>query len=108
MGPMQTLSQKSFKTPWPPLYHFISRDEDEEPEKSSRPLSPVRAPGEDLPYRVEVLGEDAKAVEQTLALTANGSIGYAAYYEATREYPDRCVILRHKNRIVARWNPTET
>ncbi|HXR95971.1 MAG TPA: hypothetical protein VN718_08830 [Rhizomicrobium sp.] len=64
--------------------------------------------GEDLPYRVEVWSEDYRSVEQTLAMTANGSIGYAAYYEATREYPDRYVVLRHKNRIVARWNPPES
>jgi len=39
-----------------------------------------------------------------LAVTANGSIGYAAYYAATREFPDRYVTLRHKNSIVSRWN----
>ena len=63
--------------------------------------------GEDLPFRVEVWSKDCTMVDQTLAMTANGSIGYAAYYEATREYPDRYVVLRHKSRIVARWNPPE-
>jgi len=63
------------------------------------------AGGEDLPYKVEVWDEEKKVVEQKLAITANASIGYAAYYEATKEFPDRFVTLRHKNRTVARWNP---
>ena len=61
--------------------------------------------GDDLPYKVEVWDEESRAVEQTLAITANGSIGYAAYYEATKEFPTRYITLRHKNRVVARWNP---
>jgi len=60
--------------------------------------------GEELHYVVEVWDDKGDLVEQTLAITANGSIGYAAYYEATREFPARYVTLRHKNRIVARWN----
>ncbi|HEX4637594.1 MAG TPA: hypothetical protein VH189_15525 [Rhizomicrobium sp.] len=63
--------------------------------------------GEDLAYKVEVWNEDRTAVDQIVAMTANGSIGYAAYYEATKEYPHHYVTLRHKNRIVARWNPLE-
>lgn len=59
---------------------------------------------EDLPYKVELWDLDKKAVEQVLAVTASGSIGYAAYYAAAREYPDRYVTLKHKNRIVARSN----
>ena|SRR5579871_2244694 len=59
---------------------------------------------EDLPYRVELWDESKNSVEQVLAVTANGSIGFAAYYAATREHPDRYVTLRHKNSVVARWN----
>ena len=59
---------------------------------------------EDLPYKVELWDIDKKIVEQVLAVTASGSIGYAAYYAAAREYPDRYVTLRHKNGIVARYN----
>ena len=62
------------------------------------------ADGEDLPYKVELWDETRISVEQVLAVTANGSIGYAAYYAATREHPDRYITLRHKNRIVSRWN----
>jgi len=43
-------------------------------------------------------------VEQVLAVTANGSIGYAAYFAATREFPHRYITLRHKTGIISRWN----
>lgn len=59
---------------------------------------------DDLPYRVELWDETRMAVEQVLAVTAHGSIGYAAYYAATREYPDRYITLRHRHRTVARSN----
>ena len=59
---------------------------------------------ENLPYKVELWDVDKKSVEQILAVTASGSIGYAAYYAAAREFPDRYVTLRHKNGIVARSN----
>jgi hypothetical protein len=60
------------------------------------------AAGEDLPYKVELWDKDKKTVEQVLAVTANSSIGYAAYYAAAREYPDRYVTLRHKTSIISR------
>jgi hypothetical protein len=60
-----------------------------------------------LPYKVELWDEAKGSVEQVLAVTANGSIGYAAYYAAVREYPHRYVTLRHKNSIVSRSNPPE-
>lgn len=59
---------------------------------------------EDLPYKVELWDADKKAVEQVLAVTANSSIGYAAYYAATREFANRFVTLRHKGSILIRWN----
>jgi len=62
------------------------------------------APHEDLPYRVELWDSTKRIVEIVLAVTANSSIGYAAYFAATREYPDRFVTLRHKNRTVAKIN----
>jgi hypothetical protein len=66
------------------------------------PLGQGASPGEDLPFKIELWDQAKKAVEQVLAVTANGSIGYAAYFAATREYPDRYITLRHKNRTVAR------
>jgi hypothetical protein len=87
----------------PVAYFGQEGDSDDDPrldsQRGKRPES-----GEELHYVVEVWDDKGGMVEQTLAITANGSIGYAAYYEATREFPGRYVTLRHKNRIVARWN----
>ncbi|HEX9322612.1 MAG TPA: hypothetical protein VF913_10900 [Xanthobacteraceae bacterium] len=80
----------------------VGDPEDDGPDATS--LGPVPVEREDLPYRVELWDEARVSVEQVLAVTANGSIGYAAYYAATREFPERYVTLRHKNRIVSRWN----
>ncbi|HZP79438.1 MAG TPA: hypothetical protein VFB45_25110 [Pseudolabrys sp.] len=63
-----------------------------------------KSDNEDLPYKVELWDERRASVEQVLAVTASGSIGYAAYYAATREFPHRYITLRHKNSIVSRWN----
>ena len=68
------------------------------------PSRPVPADRDELPYKVEIWNETGAAVEQIVAVTANASIGYAAYYAATREYPDRHITLRHKNSVVARWS----
>src|SRR3954464_6350917 len=78
-----------------------------DPENSDRDRAAAArgsAPHEDLPYRVELWDAARQAVEIVLAVTANSSIGYAAYFAATREYPDRFVTLRHKNRTVAKTN----
>jgi hypothetical protein len=68
------------------------------------PPRPSPADREDLPYKVEIWNEAGASVEQIVAVTANASIGYAAYYAATREYPDRHITLRHKSSVVARWS----
>ncbi len=68
------------------------------------PSRPEPADREDLPYKIEIWNETGVSVEQVVAVTANASIGYAAYYAATREYPDRHITLRHKNSVVARWS----
>lgn len=60
--------------------------------------------GEDFPYKVELWNEARTSVEQVLAITANASIGYSAFYAAARDYFDRYITLRHKNSIVNRWN----
>ena len=59
---------------------------------------------EHLPYRVELWNEGRTAVEQVLAMTANASIGYSAFYAAARDHFDRYITLRHKGSIVNRWN----
>jgi hypothetical protein len=85
-------------------YKLISGDGPEDEFRSPRQRGRAISGREDLPYRVELWDEAKTGVEQVLALTANGSIGYAAYYAATREYPDRYITLRHKQSIVSRWN----
>ena len=90
--------------PQPALYRLApGRDGDGEGARQLRP-APKGVNHEDLPYKVEVWNEAGTSVEQILAVTANASIGYAAYYAATREFSDRTVTLRHKNSIISRWN----
>lgn len=72
------------------------------------PFNQVPSEAEDLPYKVELWDKAKLVVEQVLAVTANGSIGYAAYYAATREFPERHITLRHKGKMVSSWNgPSE-
>jgi hypothetical protein len=68
---------------------------------SGKPSGQAR---EDLPYRVELWDHPAASVEQILAATKSSAIGFAAYYQASQEFPDRTITLRHKNSVVARWN----
>ena len=58
---------------------------------------------EDLAYKVELWDAAGEVVEQVLAVTSSPSIGYAAYYAATREFPDAVITLRHKNSVMSRW-----
>jgi hypothetical protein len=92
-----------------PLHRYrLGSENDPEDESRRQPRSGRHAAAsEDLPYRVELWDEAKESVELVLAVTAHGSIGYAAYYAATREYPQRYVTLRHKSRTVARWNGPE-
>lgn len=62
------------------------------------------ADGEDLAYKVEVWDAGGESVEQVLAVTSSPSIGYAAYYAATREFPESVITLRHKNSVMSRWS----
>lgn len=66
-------------------------------------FTPERNPGEELPYKVELWNTNGTSVDLILAVTASPSIGYAAYYAATREHPNRHITLRHKNSIISRW-----
>ncbi len=59
---------------------------------------------EDLHYKIEIWDANQEWVEQVLAVTASASIGYAAYFAATREFPNRVITLRHKNSVISRWN----
>lgn len=61
------------------------------------------AEGEDFPYKVEIWDEKGLSIEQVVAVSLSASIGYAAYYAATREFPGHVIILRHKGGIMSRW-----
>jgi len=93
--------------PHPVTYRFASGHDPDDDARKPVAYDRETAGREDLPYRVELWDEAKKSVELVLAVTANGSIGYAAYYAATREYPNRYLTLRHKNTTVARWNGPE-
>jgi hypothetical protein len=88
-----------------PAYRLGSAGDDPQDTGTGRPAgeaTPVEH--EDLPFKVELWDDARVSVEQVLAVTASGSIGYAAYYAATREYPDRYITLRHRNSILSKWN----
>lgn len=59
--------------------------------------------GADFSYRVEVWDVTGAFVEQVVAVSVSPAIGYAAYYAATAEFPERAITLRHKNHIISRW-----
>jgi hypothetical protein len=87
-----------------PRYRFVPDDFPGDPARKATRSDQATAGREDLPYKVELWDISRSSVELVLAVTANGSIGYAAYYAAAREYPDRYVTLRHKNNIISRSN----
>jgi hypothetical protein len=86
------------------LLHLGPSGDREDGVPRSNPTRPVPVDREDLPYKVEIWNEPGASVERVIAVTANASIGYATYYAAIREYPDRHITLRHKNSVVARWS----
>lgn len=72
--------------------------------KTPPPPGRFQNDADDLPYSVELWSPDQKVLEQVVAVSASPSIGYAAYYAATREYPGRVIVLRHLDRIISRWD----
>ena len=83
---------------------LVAGGDPEDGDPGRQPSRPIPGAREDLPYKVEIWNEAGAAVEHVVAVTANASIGYAAYYAATREFPDRHITLRHKSSVVARWS----
>jgi hypothetical protein len=76
------------------------------------PSRPVPVDREDLPYKVEIWYETGASVEQIVAVTANASIGYAAWHTdigirraqihaAQKEHPEARILLRRGTRTVA-------
>lgn len=88
-------------------YRFVPDDVPGDPTRKPARFDQSIGGREDLPYKVELWDPSGSSVELVLAVTASGSIGYAAYYAASREYPDRYVTLRYKNNIISRSNPPQ-
>jgi hypothetical protein len=86
------------------ILRLVPAGDREDDNHEAQPSAPVPAEREDLPYKVEIWNKAGASVEQVVAVTASANIGYAAYYAATREFPDRQITLRHKNSIIARWH----
>ena len=88
-----------------PSVHQLHSPDDpmDEGEGTRPPAGGFPREGEDFAYRVEVWDEAGKVVEQLVAVSISPAIGYAAYYAATREYPDRVITLRHKASVLSRW-----
>jgi hypothetical protein len=80
-----------------------SRDEGDRGPPFGRGLDPFAGEGDDLPYKVEVWDDTGVYPERVVAVSANPSIGYAAYYAAAREFPGRVITLRHRGEILSRW-----
>ena len=102
--PMSSIVVLPTRSPGLPVSYRLSPGDDAGDGQRKPTLDPPAAAREDLPYRVELWDPSKRPVDQVLAVTASGSIGYAAFYGATREYPDRYITLRHKNSIISRWN----
>jgi hypothetical protein len=86
------------------VLHRLAPPGDDEGDTNQASGPSQSAQREELPYRVELWDANKATVEQVLAVTRNGSIGYAAYYEATRQFPNRYITLRHKGRVLSRFN----
>jgi hypothetical protein len=97
-------SRSVIRPAWPVKYRLSAPDEAGDGAAGARPDPTHPSQHEDLPYRVELWDAAKSTLELLLAVTASGSIGYAAYHAATREFPDRFIVLRHKDAVLARWN----
>jgi hypothetical protein len=104
---ISSIRPRPLTSPPPFAYRLLPGDGAEDGSSKVPRFDQPTTPHEDLPYKVELWDETKTSVEQVLAVTANGSIGYAAYYAAAREYPNRYVTLRHRNNVVSRSNPPE-
>lgn len=84
-------------------YRLHTGDDDADAAAAAASFGHDPVENEDLPYKVEVWDAAGQYVEQVVAISANPSIGFAAYYAAAREFPGRDVTLRHRDRVLSRW-----
>ncbi len=83
---------------------FSSFDDDGDARPGRWPSRASPAAREELPFAVELWDDARQKVETLLAVAAHGTIAYAAFYSAAREYPHRYITLRHNNQILTRWS----
>ena len=82
------------------IWRLASAD-DPKDQQAGRLSKPIRTDEDEFPYRVEIRNYTGDIVEQTLAITKSRAIGFAAYYTALEELPDRLITLRAKGVILA-------
>ena len=75
------------------------------PERTARiGGDPAVAPPDELSFRIELWDAAKSRVEAVLAELSHGSIAYAAYHAAVRDYPERYLTLRQHGRILSSCN----
>lgn len=83
--------------------YFGAPDEPPEGGEGGPPGQGVGEGHDPLPYRVEVWDETGAYVEQVVALTANRSVGWAAYFATKEQFPSRCITFRDPYGELSRW-----
>jgi hypothetical protein len=82
------------------------------PHGGGKPGAPVpAAPADDLAadlaeleFRLHLWTRSGERIEQLLAATRNGSMGYAVLYAAAKEYTERYLTLSRKGTVIYSWN----
>ena len=81
-----------------------SGDDEANSAASFQALHGLRQGGDGLPYHI-VLDDAVRGPQgRVLAMSADPSVAYAAFYAAAREHPDETVLLTYKGRVINRWN----
>jgi hypothetical protein len=83
---------------------FSSFDDEGEARFGRKPPQGAPAARDELPFKIELWDNARQSVETLLAIAAHGTIAYAAFYSAAKEYPHRYITLRHDNKILSRWS----
>lgn len=100
-GQMQRSLPRPRRLAWPPHLRLASRGRDKSHELSSQTRK-CKSAATDLSFRVDIWDESWSKIEETVAMTSNGTIGYAAFWECTRQFPGRNIALSYKGQILSR------
>jgi hypothetical protein len=86
--------------------HFLPSDIPDWGGQDKPPVDPLEGRRDDLRFRVELWDRAGRVAEEVLAVLASASIGYAAFYAAVRDYPDRVIVFRDgKRMLISTGNP---